>query len=132
LVDEVWCDLPSDDPAWRDVWLATAHRGARPPKTGPLMTSFDEQIEYALAGAGISVTARLVDSSSAARASPSFPSATSSRREWRSPGGEATDSALVARFVALAAEVRDREAAAGRLRAAKVAPPELPIAARRT
>jgi DNA-binding transcriptional LysR family regulator len=133
LRDEVWCLLPPDDPVWRDFWLATEHRDGQPVKSGPVMTSFEEQFQYALAGAGISlapqsatrdygrpgiafVPVRDLEPSTAALA-------------WR----HGDNNPLTTRFVAIAAEVRDHEARARRLpgRAAKVAPPQPPWPARR-
>jgi DNA-binding transcriptional LysR family regulator len=124
LVDEVWCDLPSGDPVWRDFWLATAHRGGRPMKTGPVMTSFDEQAQYALAGAGISLSTESVGAQFR-RAGLAFvpvrdiePATAALAWRW------GDENPLVARLVEVAADVRDGEAAAGRLRGARVAPPK--------
>jgi DNA-binding transcriptional LysR family regulator len=131
LTEEVWCDLPSDDPTWRSFWLASGRRDGPSPTMGPVMTSIDEQVQYALAGAGISLTAESVAEQHRRRGLAFVPvrdlEPASTALAWR----RGDENPLVARLVAVAAEVRDREAAAGRLRGAKVSPSERPTAARR-
>ena len=128
LLDEVWCQLPAGDPVWRDFWLAAEHRDAQPAKTGPVMTSLEEQFQYALAGAGISLAPQSVTQDYGRPGIAFVPvrdlEPSMAALAW--PRGQ--DNPLVRQFVAVAAEVRDHEAKAGRLpgRAAKVAPSQRP------
>jgi DNA-binding transcriptional LysR family regulator len=124
LLDEVWCLLPPDDPVWRDFWLATAHRDGAAAKTGPVMTSLEEQFQYALAGAGISLAPRSATQDYGRPGIAFVPvrdvEPSTAALAW--PHGQ--HNPLVRQFIAIAAEVRDHEAEAGRLpgRAAKVSP----------
>jgi DNA-binding transcriptional LysR family regulator len=126
LLDEVWCQLPSGDPVWRDFWLAADHRDGPPAKTGPVMTSFEEQFQYALAGAGISLAPQSATQDYARPGIAFVPvrdlEPSTAALAWR----HGDNNLLARQFVAIAAEVRDREAKAGRLpgRGAKVAPPQ--------
>jgi DNA-binding transcriptional LysR family regulator len=124
LLEEVWCVLPADDPIWRDFWLASAHRDGRAARTGPVMTSFEEQVQYALAGAGISLAPQSATKDAAHPGLAFVPvgdlEPSTAALAW--PRG--TTNPLVERFVAVAADVRDQQAQAGRLPGtpARVAP----------
>jgi DNA-binding transcriptional LysR family regulator len=90
------------------------------------MTSFEEQFQYALASAGISLAPQSA-SQDYARPGIAFVPVRDLEPSTAALAWRHGDNNLLARqFVAIAAEVRDREAKAGRLpgRGAKVAPPQ--------
>ncbi len=60
LLDEHWLQMPGRDPAWRDFWLATAHRGGVPPLLGPEVRTIDEQLTATATGAYVSLAPRSV------------------------------------------------------------------------
>ncbi len=60
LLSEPWLQMPSTDPAWRDFWLATAHRQGAQPLLGPEVHTIEEQLAATTAGGYVSLTAQSV------------------------------------------------------------------------
>jgi DNA-binding transcriptional LysR family regulator len=85
LLSERWLELPSNDPAWRDFWLATEHRQGAPPLLGPQVHTIEEQLAATTAGGYVSLTAASVAAFYPAPASATSPSRTSPRARSRSP-----------------------------------------------
>ncbi len=56
-------DFPTGDPTWHAYWMATAHRGGKPPKVVAQFRSLDALVSALRAGLGVHATARrLIDS----------------------------------------------------------------------
>jgi len=60
FVEEPIIDVPSMDAVNRDFWVATAHRGGRPPRIGATVQALDGLIEATGAGLGVAATVAAV------------------------------------------------------------------------
>lgn len=62
LIAEPTFDFPVPDPVFRDYWMATNHRGGRPPKIAAQFRSLDGLLEAVRGGLGVNlIRERIVD-----------------------------------------------------------------------
>lgn len=62
MIDEPTFDFKVPDPIYRDYWMATSHRGGRPPKLAAQFRGLDGLLEAVRAGLGLNlIRERIVD-----------------------------------------------------------------------
>jgi DNA-binding transcriptional LysR family regulator len=60
LFDDVWIVAETSDQVCRDFWLASDHRGGRPPRLGPATQTLDKFLQLVLAGDVVGLAAAWV------------------------------------------------------------------------
>ena len=91
LIAEPTFDFPVPDPVFRDYWMATNHRGGRPPKIAAQFRSLDGLLEAVRGGLGVNlIRERIVDTLGPQSGVVFRPVRDWSPRRCRSPGPRAT------------------------------------------
>jgi DNA-binding transcriptional LysR family regulator len=60
LLSERWLQMPANDPAWHDFWLATEYRQGAQPLLGPEVFTIEQQLAATTTGGYVSLTAQSV------------------------------------------------------------------------